>query len=179
MPFAPAIIPSEPAALRLTPDRTSIRADGDDLSCLLVEAVDKDGNLCPLAMNDVRVAISGPAVIAGVGNGPGRICDRSRDPVLRQGHGDSPRQRRQRRVDSPDREQRRTEGRESVAPFPPGALTVFIAGTLSHPMGEGRGEGAGVLHPAVSYVLKMLLTCSSHRASTHRPLGSKPKKRTA
>ena len=36
---------------------------------MLVEAVDKDGNLCPLAMNQVRFKLTGPARIAGVGNG--------------------------------------------------------------------------------------------------------------
>ncbi len=59
----------EPAKLRVTPDRKSLKADGDDLSYVLVEAVDKDGNLCPLAMNDVKFTLSGPGSIAGVGNG--------------------------------------------------------------------------------------------------------------
>ncbi len=59
----------EPAKLRLTPDRKSLQSDGDDLSYLVVEAVDKDGNLCPLAMNDVKFKVEGPAAIAGVGNG--------------------------------------------------------------------------------------------------------------
>ncbi len=59
----------EPAKLRLTPDRKSLKSDGDDLSFVLVEAVDKDGNLCPLAMNDVKFTLAGPATIAGVGNG--------------------------------------------------------------------------------------------------------------
>ena len=59
----------EPARLRLTPDRAKLSADGDDLSYLLVEALDQDGNLCPLAMNDVKFALRGPATIAGVGNG--------------------------------------------------------------------------------------------------------------
>ncbi len=36
---------------------------------MLVEAVDHDGNLCPLAMNDVKFNLEGPATIAGVGNG--------------------------------------------------------------------------------------------------------------
>src|SRR4029079_17450610 len=35
----------EPAKLRLTPDRKSLTADGDDLSYLLVEATDRDGNV--------------------------------------------------------------------------------------------------------------------------------------
>jgi len=59
----------EPAKLRLTPDRSSLKADGEDLSFVLVEAVDKDGDLCPLAMNDVKFEIKGPAYNAGVANG--------------------------------------------------------------------------------------------------------------
>ena len=59
----------EPANLSLTPDRNSLTADGEDLSYVLVEAVDKDGSVCPLAMNDVRFRLDGPATIAGVGNG--------------------------------------------------------------------------------------------------------------
>ena len=39
------------------------------MSYLLVEALDQDGNLCPLAMNDVKFKVEGPATIAGVGNG--------------------------------------------------------------------------------------------------------------
>ena len=59
----------EPVKLRLTPDRASLIADGDDLSFVLVEAVDRTGALCPLAMNEVRFSLEGPAAIAGVGNG--------------------------------------------------------------------------------------------------------------
>ncbi|MCC7086222.1 MAG: DUF4982 domain-containing protein [Pirellulales bacterium] len=59
----------EPAQLRLTPDRTELTADGDDLCYVLVEAFDQDGIPCPLADNEVMFAIDGPAEIAGVGNG--------------------------------------------------------------------------------------------------------------
>lgn len=58
-----------PAQLRLTPDRTELAADGDDLSFVLVEALDKDGVPCPLAENLIRFSIDGPAEIAAVGNG--------------------------------------------------------------------------------------------------------------
>lgn len=58
-----------PAALRLTPDRTKLKATGDDLCYLLVEAVDREGNLCPLADNLVQFELSGAGEIAGVGNG--------------------------------------------------------------------------------------------------------------
>lgn len=59
----------EPYQIRFTPDRTVIHADGMDLSYLLVEAVDKDGNVCPLANNKIDIFMDGPGRIAGVGNG--------------------------------------------------------------------------------------------------------------
>ncbi|MCE5184520.1 MAG: DUF4982 domain-containing protein [Planctomycetaceae bacterium] len=59
----------QPAQLRLTPDRSRLAASGMDLSYVLVEALDEDGNLCPLADNSVKFRIEGPAQIAGVGNG--------------------------------------------------------------------------------------------------------------
>ncbi|WP_168205410.1 glycoside hydrolase family 2 TIM barrel-domain containing protein [Bythopirellula goksoeyrii] len=59
----------EPAKIRLTPDRTRLDATGDDLCYVLVEALDKDGVLCPLAENQIRFQVEGPADIAAVGNG--------------------------------------------------------------------------------------------------------------
>jgi beta-galactosidase len=59
----------EPFALRLTPDRSNFYATGEDLSYILVEMLDKDGNVCPLADHLVKFEIEGPAEIAGVGNG--------------------------------------------------------------------------------------------------------------
>lgn len=56
-------------ALRLTPDRDQLEADGDDLAFVLVEAIDANGTLDPLAMHEVKFTVSGPATIAGVGNG--------------------------------------------------------------------------------------------------------------
>ena len=58
-----------PAQIRLTADRTLIDADGDDLSFVTVEILDKDGNFCPLADNRVRFGVEGNGVIAGVDNG--------------------------------------------------------------------------------------------------------------
>ena len=60
---------SEPYALRLTPDRTEINADGTDLSYVAVEVVDKDGNLCPWADNEISFSVEGSGVNAGVDNG--------------------------------------------------------------------------------------------------------------
>ena len=59
----------EPYAIRLTPDRTTLKADGKDMSFVTVEVVDKDGNLCPNADNDIHFSVDGTAFIAGVDNG--------------------------------------------------------------------------------------------------------------
>lgn len=55
--------------LRITADRTVVQADGQDLSYLVVEAVDAEGRFQPHADQEVQFAISGPAVIMAVGNG--------------------------------------------------------------------------------------------------------------
>jgi len=58
-----------PHHLKLTPDRKAIRADGEDLSYILIEAIDEAGNPCPLADNMVSIVMTGPGTIAGIGNG--------------------------------------------------------------------------------------------------------------
>ena len=52
----------KPARLRLTPDRRVITADGQDLSFITIEVVDKNGNVCPDA------AIPCDAVVKGQGS---------------------------------------------------------------------------------------------------------------
>ena len=59
----------EPYALRLTPDRTEINADGADLGYVAVEVVDKDGNLCPWAENEIYFSVEGSGINAGTDNG--------------------------------------------------------------------------------------------------------------
>lgn len=60
---------SEPAYLKLTPDKSRINATGEDLCYILIEAFDKNNNPCPKADNLIRFTVNGPATIAGVGNG--------------------------------------------------------------------------------------------------------------
>ena len=69
----------EPAQIRLTPDRSTIKADGTDLSFVTVEILDKDGNLCPNADNLVQFEISGNGFIAGVDNGSPISLERFKD----------------------------------------------------------------------------------------------------
>jgi beta-galactosidase len=58
-----------PARVRLVADRAAIEGDGEDLSFITVRIEDKDGNLCPLADNQVKFKVDGAARIAAVDNG--------------------------------------------------------------------------------------------------------------
>lgn len=58
-----------PYAIRLTPDRSALAADGSDLSYVTVEIVDSDGNLCPWATDVVTFDVEGAGFNAGVDNG--------------------------------------------------------------------------------------------------------------
>ena len=58
-----------PHHIQLTPNRKVIKANGRSLLFVTVEVVDKDGNLCPWAENNVLFSLTGDAKIAGVDNG--------------------------------------------------------------------------------------------------------------
>ena len=58
-----------PARLKLVADRSTIHADGGDLSYVTVRVEDKDGNLCPLADNLIHFNVTGAGEIVGVDNG--------------------------------------------------------------------------------------------------------------
>ncbi len=58
-----------PAKIILTADRSMIKADGNDLSFVKVNIVDKNGIVVPTADNLVRFTASGNGWIAGVDNG--------------------------------------------------------------------------------------------------------------
>ena len=59
----------EPVSIRLTADRQTIKADGNDLSFVTVELLDKDGNASPLANQLVKFNVEGNGFIAGTDNG--------------------------------------------------------------------------------------------------------------
>jgi beta-galactosidase len=59
----------EPAAVRLSADRTRIDTVWDDLSHVTVEIVDVQGRVVPDAENDVVFEVRGPGLIAGLDNG--------------------------------------------------------------------------------------------------------------
>lgn len=52
-----------PARLRLTADKTYLKADGQSLSFIILEVVDKDGRVCPEASIPCEVSVSGQSVL--------------------------------------------------------------------------------------------------------------------
>ena len=50
---------AQPARLRLTADKTLLRADGQDLSFITIEVVDSEGRVCPEASIPFEVKVSG------------------------------------------------------------------------------------------------------------------------
>ncbi len=58
----------EVADLRLTADRNEIDADGQDISFITIECVDKSGNVVPTADNSLTVTTDGEITLIGLGN---------------------------------------------------------------------------------------------------------------
>jgi len=71
-----------PVSLRLTADRTEVLADGQDLAFVTVEAVDENGQLQMNADQQVHFTMTGPGVIAGLGNGDGKSSGSYQDDTL-------------------------------------------------------------------------------------------------
>ena len=59
----------KPHHIELVADRSQIRADGKDLSFITVKVVDKDGNLCPLADNEIKFKVKGKGFYRAGANG--------------------------------------------------------------------------------------------------------------
>ena len=70
-----------PAALRLTADRTHFgkNPNGDNLAFITVEVVDKDGNLCPRAKDQIFFDVEGGRIV-GTDNGNPVSMERFKEP---------------------------------------------------------------------------------------------------
>ena len=63
------------ASIRLSADKTVLRADGQDLAFVAVELLDANGNRVPEAAEVLTVSVSGAATLAAFGNADIRECD--------------------------------------------------------------------------------------------------------
>ncbi|NLZ73914.1 MAG: DUF4982 domain-containing protein, partial [Bacteroidales bacterium] len=59
----------EPVSIRLSADRKKIKADGKDLSYVMVEVLDDKGLPVPIAENNIRFSVEGTGSIVGTDNG--------------------------------------------------------------------------------------------------------------
>jgi beta-galactosidase len=59
----------KPFKIVLSPDRTYLKSDGQDVTYVTVSVVDRHGNLCPFADNTVNFNISGRGFLRAVDNG--------------------------------------------------------------------------------------------------------------
>ncbi len=57
------------AKIVLRPDRLTMAADGEDLSVISLELIDAEGRVVPTACNEIRLNITGPGRLIGLGNG--------------------------------------------------------------------------------------------------------------
>lgn len=78
----------EPKAVRLVADRTRIRADRNDLSYVMAEIIDADGNIVPSA-DDILVTfeVKGKGELAGVGSGNPEDLSSFQQPQKKNFHG--------------------------------------------------------------------------------------------
>jgi beta-galactosidase len=70
----------EPVAIRLTPDRDEIRADGEDVVLVRVEVVDGRGRPVPTANIPIHFSVSGAGRFRGVGNGDPNCRESDQQP---------------------------------------------------------------------------------------------------
>ena len=81
----------KPYAVQLTGDLgtaiKSLKADGDDMTFITVNVVDKDGNLCPDADNQISVSVTGAASFKGICNGDATSLEVFTRPTMKAFHG--------------------------------------------------------------------------------------------
>jgi beta-galactosidase len=73
--------------IRLTVDRSTIRADRNDLAYVTVEIIDASGNVLPDASNLVHFKLTGPGKLAAVGSGAPDVMESFRQPQHTAWHG--------------------------------------------------------------------------------------------
>ncbi len=69
-----------PVSIKVTADRTEINADGEDVSVLRVEVLDKEGRRIPTAANMISFKVTGEGALIGVGNGDPNCQESDKDP---------------------------------------------------------------------------------------------------
>ena len=77
----------KPYKIELIPDRTEITADGKDLSFVTVKVVDKNGNLCPVADNQISFKVKGNGKYVAGANGDPTSLESFQKPTMKVFYG--------------------------------------------------------------------------------------------
>jgi beta-galactosidase len=75
--------PGKPYSIRLDPDRATIQADGEDLSFVTVTVVDKNGNECPQAANQLKFSVKGAGTYRAACNGDATSLEQFHLPTMK------------------------------------------------------------------------------------------------
>ena len=73
----------KPHHIELVPDRSVIKADGKDLAFVTVKVVDKDGNLCPTAGNQISFRVKGKGTYRAGANGDPTSLESFQTPKMK------------------------------------------------------------------------------------------------
>ena len=73
----------KPYRIELEADRATIKADGNDLSFITVKVVDKDGNLCPAAANEIVFKVKGAGSYCAGANGDPVSLESFQEPHMK------------------------------------------------------------------------------------------------
>lgn len=73
----------KPDHFLLEPNTTTLKADGEDISFVTVTVVDKDGNVCPAAQNQLNFMVSGKAAFKAVCNGDATSLELFVEPTMK------------------------------------------------------------------------------------------------
>jgi beta-galactosidase len=68
------------ASLRLTADRSTIDADGEDVAVLTLDALDSQGRAVPTASEMIQFKVTGEGALIGVGNGDSNCHESDKEP---------------------------------------------------------------------------------------------------
>ena len=77
----------QPYIIKLTPDKTALKADGKDVVVVRVAIFDMGGNFVPLANNHLQFEVEGDAKILGTGNGDPSSLEIDSEPTRRAFNG--------------------------------------------------------------------------------------------
>ena len=77
----------KPHHLEISADKTSLTADGKDLAFLTVSVIDKDGNVCPNAINQLNFKVTGAGSFRAVCNGDATSLEMFHLPTMKTFNG--------------------------------------------------------------------------------------------